>query len=362
MFDSEEGFELWWQDAVAASARGELPTWSHEEIEQHPMFCADVPADISSSPGLVAMQNLIYDEPPETVAQNFKTNGNEALGRGLLADAVIFYTKGLEMETGVSGKLRAILFSNRAQCYLKLRKYPEAFSDSRKALFLDASSSKAAYRGAVASERLGLWKDGLLFVSRGLDLAATDEERTLFSHYKDIFTQNKKEAEISQSRISDSDRILTSLLVERNISLVKEVYSYPGNTAAKVQLSEDRKSLLFPILMLYDEFNQSDWMLQVQEDASILDIHDALFETTPEWLPAARLPVYANPTQLNFFLEFHNPMHGQSQHLVRLLDSTCSLESLVRGKTLNGFPVIHVLASDRKNDIDTLIHQHTLVQ
>ena len=356
MFDSEEGFEAWWEDAVAASARGELTTWSEQEIEQHPLFCSDVPADITANPGLVAMQNLIYDEPPETVAATFKANGNEALIQGNFEDAAIFYSKGLQMAP-VPAALRATLFSNRAQTYLKLRKYPEAFSDARKALYLDPSSTKAAYRGAVACHKLNLWKDGLLFVAKALEVCA-EAEQTLFSEYKSIFSAEVDKKE--NQKISGNDSILVSLLSTRDISLAKQVYTYPGTSTAAVHLNEDKQSLLFPVLVLYDEFSQSDWMLSVHESLCVLDVYDTLFETVPEWLPPSRVSTYSAPANLTFFLEFHNPDNPRSQNLVQI-DPALSLDQLTRGKTLVGFPVFHAIAKDRKTDIDSLLEQHTLI-
>jgi len=36
----------------------------------HPLFMKELPADIESNPHLVALQNIIYDEEPEKLAES----------------------------------------------------------------------------------------------------------------------------------------------------------------------------------------------------------------------------------------------------------------------------------------------------
>jgi hypothetical protein len=41
-----------------------------EYLKNHPLFMKDLPKDIESNPHLIALQNLIYDEDPDKLADN----------------------------------------------------------------------------------------------------------------------------------------------------------------------------------------------------------------------------------------------------------------------------------------------------
>ncbi len=79
-----------------------LPTWSMEEIENHPFFMTSIPQDqneIDKNPHLKALQSIIYDdESPEGLAESFKERGNEFYKQGsqFYQGALKSYTKGIE--------------------------------------------------------------------------------------------------------------------------------------------------------------------------------------------------------------------------------------------------------------------------
>ncbi len=79
-----------------------LPTWSMEEIENHPFFMTTIPTDpeeIEKNPHLKALQSIIYDdESPEGLAESFKERGNEFFKQGpkFYKGALSAYTKGIE--------------------------------------------------------------------------------------------------------------------------------------------------------------------------------------------------------------------------------------------------------------------------
>lgn len=41
-----------------------------EYLKNHPLFLKELPKDIESNPHLVALQNIIYDEEPEKLAES----------------------------------------------------------------------------------------------------------------------------------------------------------------------------------------------------------------------------------------------------------------------------------------------------
>lgn len=80
------------------------------------------------------------DIEPEKLADEKKSQGNEALKKGEVAEAVRLYSEAIELS-----KTEAML-TNRAMAYIKLRKYKEALLDCEQALYLNPQFAKAHLR------------------------------------------------------------------------------------------------------------------------------------------------------------------------------------------------------------------------
>lgn len=61
------------------------------------------------------MQQLLYEDPPEMIAENKKSQGNDALKRGpkYYDDAIKCYTAAIEAKSS-DNKANAVYYSNRA--------------------------------------------------------------------------------------------------------------------------------------------------------------------------------------------------------------------------------------------------------
>jgi tetratricopeptide (TPR) repeat protein len=147
------------------------PAWTDAEIESHPLFATELPEDgWDGSASFQALQHVMVDgETPESLAENYKRNGNEALKHGVKGYKIALehYTAGLDL--GCSDvKLNAILHSNRAQVALNMKEYPKALNDATEAVTLDPEHVKSYWRGATAAIELELWKVAGRFCARGL--------------------------------------------------------------------------------------------------------------------------------------------------------------------------------------------------
>jgi tetratricopeptide (TPR) repeat protein len=157
-------------------AEGEHPTWSMEEIENHPLFMTELKGDIEGNEAVQALQAALYeDETPESLCENFKNQGNDAVRRGLLDDAIIFYHEALDTECKESTMLSQI-HSNLALVQLKKLNYPECVNECYRAIGFDATNSKAFYRGARASLALELYAQGIYFAKGGVSADPTNED------------------------------------------------------------------------------------------------------------------------------------------------------------------------------------------
>uniref|UniRef100_A0A670K023 Protein unc-45 homolog B n=1 Tax=Podarcis muralis TaxID=64176 RepID=A0A670K023_PODMU len=95
-------------------------------------------------------------EPPEKGMDNasqLKEEGNKYFQGNDYENAIKSYTKALKVAKDKS--LQAVLFRNRAACFLKKENYAQAASDASRAIDINASDIKALYRRSQALEKLG---------------------------------------------------------------------------------------------------------------------------------------------------------------------------------------------------------------
>merc|ERR1719282_1686603 len=103
------------------------------------------------------------------------------------------YTKGLEMECKDKA-LNSQLHSNRAAVSMRMKANDKAIDDCRRAIELDPKNTKAWYRGAKASEALGLTEQGLKFCKGALEASPDDEQlKKLQSKFKKQFAQEQEQ-------------------------------------------------------------------------------------------------------------------------------------------------------------------------
>ena len=350
METTEEEFDDWWDKAVLASKRGELPTWSMEEIDKHPLFCSDIKEDISDNPGLLAIQDLIYgqDETPESIATLFKNNGNDAMQTKQYKHAVRFYTTGIEQNCS-DAKLQSVLYSNRAQGHMQLQMYPECVKDCEKALTIDPKNVKAAFRGAVASEKIELPAQGLKLAIMGL--AAEPDNQHLLEITERLRASVKaiEAARISSTEASDN------VLKTRGVMVGKSHYQYPGDMGT-VDIKDE--VLTFPMLFLYDEAHMSDWVTGATELDTLADHFDNMFQTKPDW---ATGDLYNEAAGMLFFIEVYADHQGDNTVCFKVSRND-ELGELLKGTHLCGFPIVHVIPKSSKAALTRFIDENTVVQ
>ncbi|XP_070534226.1 protein unc-45 homolog B-like [Ptychodera flava] len=84
-----------------------------------------------------------------------KEEGNNFFKGGKFLDAINAYSRAIEVCPKDNQNDRAVLFKNRAACYLKMEDYKMAIHDSESALELTPGDTKALYRKCQALESLG---------------------------------------------------------------------------------------------------------------------------------------------------------------------------------------------------------------
>uniref|UniRef100_A0A8B9LJ88 Sperm associated antigen 1 n=1 Tax=Astyanax mexicanus TaxID=7994 RepID=A0A8B9LJ88_ASTMX len=80
---------------------------------------------------------------------SLKTEGNELVKKGQYQEAVGKYSECLKLKSD-----ECAIFTNRALCFIKLKRFAEAKQDCNSALNLESSNKKAFYRRALANKGL----------------------------------------------------------------------------------------------------------------------------------------------------------------------------------------------------------------
>lgn len=277
--------------------------------KEFPLFMDELPAEISSNDDLLALQQLVYDEndSPATIAGNFKDHGNSFFREGARGhgNAIACYTKGLEAQCGDKA-LDAVLLSNRANVYLMRRSYVECVEDCRRAIALDRQNIKAYYRAAKASLEMELFHQASKFAAAGLKMSAATAAGQNDA-LKRLFEESERKAEerrVAKTRAAASAtkmsrvtaRALQEALEERGIKKVVSSSYNVGLDAAyglagaadlpKPLLDEEGKGVLhWPLMFLYPEKGQSDFVQRACEDDKILRHLQTIFPGGDDFAP-----------------------------------------------------------------------------
>ncbi|KAH7566664.1 hypothetical protein JRO89_XS08G0211800 [Xanthoceras sorbifolium] len=101
----------------------------------------------------------------KVTVSELKQQGNHRFWCGSIEEAVKMYTKALDLCPLKMIKERIVVHSNRAQCYLMLKKPEAAISDTTRALCLSdavSSHSKSLWRRSQAYDLMGFSKESLM--------------------------------------------------------------------------------------------------------------------------------------------------------------------------------------------------------
>ncbi|GAB4849032.1 hypothetical protein Ancab_003844 [Ancistrocladus abbreviatus] len=101
----------------------------------------------------------------KALARGMKKQGNELFSKGEIKEAVMKYSKGLDLCPLKYRNERIVLHSNRAQCYLVLKDADAAISDTTRALCLSSEGDphgKSLWRRSQAYDMKGLPRESLM--------------------------------------------------------------------------------------------------------------------------------------------------------------------------------------------------------
>ncbi|KAK0467998.1 40S ribosomal protein S7 [Desarmillaria tabescens] len=259
------------------------------ELDSVPLFMKSLPED-TDDVAIAALQELAYDGTPDEQAQNFKEQGNEYFKGKRYREALGFYSQGVDAKP-TDAVLQEALLCNRAACNLELQNYGTVLKDCSKALTLNAKSSKAYYRSAMALVSLERVDDAIDCCVRCLDYDADNKAvRGVLERATKIKAEKEKKGKERQERLrkeQEAQRKINSAFKERNIVVVPKPDSSQNPYAPHFDPEDPTgRALIIPVFFLYPQYATSDVIPEFVEDTPFAEHLKAMFPpqaASPEW-------------------------------------------------------------------------------
>ncbi|KAM6455081.1 tetratricopeptide repeat protein 4 isoform 2-T2 [Liasis olivaceus] len=277
------------------------------EFDQIPMFMKDAPSEINpkQNPDLACLQSIIFDEEqsPEEQSKTYKNEGNDYFKEKDYKKAVISYTEGLKKKCN-DLELNTVLHTNRAAAHFYLGNYRSALNDAIAARKLKPSHLKAIIRGALCHMELKHFSEAMAWCEEGLKLDPKEKKlleiRTKADRFKRTEERDLRKAKFQEKKEQSQKEALFKAIKDRNIKLSSvpskdemamstdlaemslDGLSSESSIGAKVCL-EDNGSLTWPVLFLYPEHGQTDFISAFHEESRFSDHLVVMFEESPAW-------------------------------------------------------------------------------
>uniref|UniRef100_A0A8C5WM28 Tetratricopeptide repeat domain 4 n=1 Tax=Leptobrachium leishanense TaxID=445787 RepID=A0A8C5WM28_9ANUR len=277
-------------------------TWE-EEFDKIPIFMKNAPSEITpeNTPELACLQSILYDGTPEEQAKSHKDEGNEYFKGKDYKKAIAAYTEGIKKKCK-DVELNAMLYTNRAAAQYHLGNNRSALNDATAARKLKPDHFKALIRGALCYMEMKNYAEALKWCDEGLKIDPIEKKllETRAKAHKlqraaDRDARKSKHTEKKKQSVKDS---VISAVTERGIQLHKECageedeessalpydeVSSENATGTQVFLDENGR-LNWPVLFLYPEHMQTDFISAFHEDARFIDHLNGMFsEGLPPW-------------------------------------------------------------------------------
>ncbi|XP_041863375.1 tetratricopeptide repeat protein 4 [Melanotaenia boesemani] len=288
-----------------------------EEFNKVPMFMKTAPEEIDPQkyPELACLQSMIHDEdrPPAEQAKSLKDEGNAFFKEKKYDKAVVSYTAALKKKCG-DQELNAVLFTNRAASHFYLGNMRSALNDATAAKKIKPDHLKALIRGAQCCIELRNFSEAIHWCDEGLKAHTTDnkllELRASADKHKRLAERDARKAKTKEKKLCGEKEALLAAIKDRGIKLFQSAKTHlqgsdsdeedERSSAAMAQLSldglssqkvtgaqvflDEQGSLHWPVLFLYPEHQQSDFISAFSEKNCFRDHLTVMFgEELPPW-------------------------------------------------------------------------------
>lgn len=268
-----------------------------EEIEKYPIFMKDVPNDGQDLPPLLqGLQQIKYDSDentPNELAQTYRIEGNFNFKNKLYQKALINYKEGLKQNC--SDELKATLYNNCAAVNFELQNFRSALEESRKALSINPSYSKAIVRIPHCLLGLRRYDDCIQecekLLLQNYDFKKIAEIRTLALIRKEDYELARRKELLTRHLNGKIEKELMKAVRDRHINIgpsgeLKSMsqLKFPSGGEAIEMVSVDENGFLsWPVRFFYPECGVMETVKQFIEIESFFHHLSYMFSERPRW-------------------------------------------------------------------------------
>lgn len=212
-----------------------------------------------------------------------KLLGKEVKERFHLKKVYEIYTDALA-QTAQCYPTRAKILSNRALLQMWVRNYGKAVEDCLNAIALDEKFMRPYCRACESLLKLHMYEKAIKLADRGLKIEFIKElkelrDEAVKQHSSEVKKRQSKEKQksVEDMRVVDKCREWGLVLGELSDYPLPQVYS------RKLVFDEEVGGILFPILFIYPEFGQFDYVQQMYPDEPMWGTFLEIFKATLPW-------------------------------------------------------------------------------
>ncbi|CAG8735928.1 13664_t:CDS:2 [Cetraspora pellucida] len=326
-----------------------------KQMNKVPLFMTELPEEENDA--LAALQSLIYEGPPEEIAENFKNQGNECFkaGKSQYQDAINYYTKALEANCQDNTIIEACL-TNRAAVNLELQNYRKVLTDCAKAIKLNPKNIKAFYRSAKALHALDKIDQALDCCEHGLkiepnNLALQQLEETCVKR-KEVLEQKAKIKKEHERKERETKEALENAIKIRNIKM--ETTPNTPISPHSVHIDTETQQLIWPVFFLYPEYKESDFIEAFNEENTFLDHLEVIFEQLAPW----DIEHKYTPDNLQIYYEYTLSTGNEKKQKLIRIGKNCTLKEVLshpKYVVKNGIPSFIILQRQGKFQEEFLV-------
>ena len=259
-----------------------------EEMDKHPFFTKNQNVGYESHPMVDALRQLKYDEEfnsKKELVNNYKEDGNENFRQKKYRWAVDSYSKAISINCE-DNQLNSIVYNNRASAHYHLQNYRSSVNDAIKAFELDSNNTKALIRIVLSYFQLKEYQKCIDFCrnnsEKNIELLSEYEKKALIE-LKNI-ERNARKEKIEKNKRKQFENKILDVVKKRGIRVNGSLFEsiHPAAYGRHVTLDSEG-NLVWPVLFIYPEYGQSDFIEKFEENQTFLDHLNVMFEELPVW-------------------------------------------------------------------------------
>lgn len=349
--DIDAAIELVHQAALSGIDK----TNDKEDWRNHPLFRTELPDDVDNDYYLGAFQSLMYeDATPDKLAEHYKELGNEMYKAGNKKGADQWWNIALDQKPS-DMKLRSIIHCNKAQSALSTQQYQRAVWDAEMAIKYDNFNKKAYLRAAFAYCGMANWDKAIEVVNACLEIVDDKTDSEMYKGLMDCKNRSIIEIENGKKRSAQYINSLVScdkFFKEEKMSVGGFAYNWQANWDLLLRYNEDKKETIWPMLLVYNEVLQVDFVESISETLPLIDIMHMVLPgkdnnvESPKWdldvrytIESMLLYVLLNEVEAKWG---RITKGGEKQHV--MIDPNISLRQLlsIQNYVVPGYPIVYI--------------------